>query len=92
MRGGFFTIYLLCIASEREEFQLMKFILSLKGTQFLSGVLKLAFLCLSFWQCTVTILDRNGCREEGPGVNKGPFNEILTLIWLQALLRIAFLT
>jgi len=90
LRGSFFTFYLICIAFEREEFQLMKFILSLKGTQFLSGIIKLAVLCLSFWHCTVAIPDANGCREAGPGVGKPPLNDLMMLLWLQVLLWIAF--
>lgn len=53
IRGSFFTIYLLCIVVDREEYQLMRFILGLKGTQFLSGILKLVSVCFDFWQVVV---------------------------------------
>ena len=88
VRGGFFTLYLLCILPEREEFQVTKFILGLKGTQFLSGMLKLVTLCLSFWQCSVTIIDENGCRMEGPGVGKPALNDLVMLLWLQVVHRL----
>ena len=121
VRGGFFTIYLLCILPEREEFQVRrcvellvvkgpspvrylrlsprdimteqvtKFILGLKGTQFLSGIFKLVTLCLSFWQCSVTILDGDGCRMQGPGVDKPALNDLMMIVWLQALLWLGFL-
>ena len=37
IRGGFFTFYLFCLSIDMEEFQMMFFILGLKGTQFISG-------------------------------------------------------
>ena len=68
VRGGFFTIYLLGIITELEEFQVMRFIIGLKGTQFISGVIKTVILAFKFWKCAVTSDAQNGCRETGPGV------------------------
>jgi hypothetical protein len=40
VRGLFFTLYLLCVIVDREEYIVMRFILGLKGTQFISGIIK----------------------------------------------------
>ena len=62
VRGGFFTIYLLCIASDLEEFQVLRFILGMKGMQFVSGMIKSAILCYEFWACSVGSTDPLGCQ------------------------------
>ena len=64
VRGTFFTLLLAAIMREREEFQLMQFILALKGTQFLSGLIKLGTLCLGLWMCTI----QTTCETSAPGV------------------------
>jgi len=93
IRGGFFTIYLGCVLSAGiEEFIVMRFILGLKGSQFISGIIKTIVLCFKFWRCTVTSGDPMGCEVMGPGVgHHSVFNYILILAWLQALLWVAFL-
>ena len=91
-RGGFFTIYLACIISELEEYQVMRFILGLKGTQFLSGIFKFIKLSVDFWKCTVTSTIEDGCMWHGPGVgHTSVLNMVSVLLWLQFLLWIAFL-
>ena len=69
----------------------MRFILGLKGTQFISGIFKLVTVCMGFWQCSVTVPQMNGCALDGPGVGRSTLRDILILIWLQVLLWIAFL-
>ena len=93
LRGGFFTVYLACILVDREEYQLMRFIISLKGTQVFSGLIKAISLCHEFWMCTVVVVDhdRNGCIASGPGVGKSVPANTLLYIWLQALCWTSFL-
>ena len=85
VRGGFFTIYLACIATELEEFQVMRFILGLKGSQFISGIIKTVILCFKFWNCSVITTELNGCEIGGPGVGHSSVLKYLSIIiWLQA--------
>ena len=46
-----------------------RFILSLKGTQFLSGLSKLVLLCTDFFSCTVLAVQEDQCHFAGPGVS-----------------------
>ena len=46
-----------------------RFILSLKGTQFLSGLSKLVLLCTDFFSCTVLAMQEDQCHFAGPGVS-----------------------
>ena len=89
VRGTFFTLLLAAIMREREEFQLMQFILALKGTQFLSGLIKLGTLCLGLWMCTI----QTTCETSAPGVaHDGTILASLAMIvWLQVLVWFAFL-
>ena len=84
VRGGFFTIYLACIISELEEFQVMRFILGLKGTQFISGLFKFVKLAFAFWGCSVTSTDPAGCSAAGPGVgHTSVLKMISAIVFLQ---------
>ena len=94
VRGIFFTVFLACVATDREEFQIMRFILGLKGTQFISAIIKLFPLSFSFWSCAALpgSLDANWCQLEGPGANgSGITGSVLMIFWLQALTWAAFL-
>jgi len=91
VRGGFFTFFLVSIVKDREEFQLMRFILGLKGTQFISGLLKAILAYFGFWQCTVTSPDPAACRNDGPGVGSSVRFTAALLVWLQMLMWTAFL-
>ena len=90
VRGTFFTLFLLGLLRDKEEFQMMQFILSLKGTQFLSGCIKLATFCLGLWSCTV----QQTCATAAPGVSShGTILPVVTIyVWLQMLTWYAFLT
>ena len=96
VRVGFFSIYLACLMVERDEFQLTRFVVVLKGSQFLSALWCLLEVCLSFWRCAVlkTALSSGSADcdiRAWPGVGETvPFGMVMTL-WLQALLWIAFL-
>ena len=91
VRGSFFTVYLIALAADCEEFQVTRFILGLKGSQFISGIFKLLTVCIEFWSCSVTVPEINGCAANGPGVGRSTVRDILILLWLQVLLWIAFL-
>jgi len=91
IRGSFFTFFLICILKDREEFQVMKFILGLKGTQFLSGIIKAILGYHGFWMCLTLEPDPESCRFHGPGVHTNIATQITLLIWTQILLWVAFL-
>jgi hypothetical protein len=40
----------------------MRFILGMKGMQFVSGVIKSAILCYEFWECSVGSTEPLGCQ------------------------------
>ena len=67
----------------------MQFVLSLKGTQFISGGIKLATFCFGLWQCTI----RENCALKAPGVSmKTSILPVVGIImWLQLLTWFAFL-
>ncbi len=90
-RGAFFTVLLVCVLHDMEEFQLMKYILGLKGTQFLSGVFKLVQLCIGFWKCSVLSTREYTCANHGPGVKPGAsvLNSMATIVLLQVPRRIS---
>jgi len=93
-RALFFTIYLAAIIVEHEEYQLMRFIMSLKGTQFISGIFKFIKLCFAFWQCAVLSQETDGsdgCATSGPSVGESVPAGLALLLWLQLLLWFAFL-
>ena len=108
LRGLFFTAYLLAISRELDEYQLIYFIMVLKGSQFISGLFSLIIMCIEFWQCTAgsnewegaTIGLPSACELNGPGVSSpdahrglmpSVIGKVLLLLWLQALLFLAFL-
>lgn len=85
VRCAFYTVYLICIAIECEEFQVLKFMLSLKGTQFISGLFKLCHIGAAFWYCLVDVRHQDGCHV----LNLNVGVSVLVLLWLQILLWIA---
>ena len=96
VRGAFFTLYLLAIARELEENQLVRFIMALKGFQFVSGLVGLVEVCFTFWQCTVIFAHGeagHACEIYGPGTKSGGyvFESILLQLWMQLLLYVVFL-
>jgi len=91
IRGGFFTFFLISIVKDREEFQLNKFILGMKGTQFISGVIKAIIAYAKFWACTVLDSDAMACRDHGPGVGSSVVFTANLLLYMQLLLYIAFI-
>jgi len=91
VRGAFFTIYLGCVCVELEEFQVTRFILALKGFQFISGCIALASTCYAFWVCTALSDDGAGCTIHGPGQTTTVPKAIILTCYLQALLWFACL-
>jgi hypothetical protein len=96
VRVWFFSIYLACLMVDRDEYQLTRFIVVLKGSQFLSALWCLLEVSLSFWPCAVLktalssgLADCDVRAWAGVG-NTVPFGMAMTL-WLQALLWTAFL-
>jgi len=85
IRGLFFSFFLLCIIHDRDEFQLMRYILGLKGSQFISGLLKGLIGYIDFWVCA-----SGDCRLTGPGVGQHVVEQMMLLTWLQLLLWTAF--
>ena len=83
IRGSFFTFFLISILRDREEFQVMKFILGLKGTQFISGVIKAILGFEGFWQCLTLELDPLACQSQGPSVGKPVFTQLVLVLWTQ---------
>ena len=72
--------------------QVMRFILGLKGSQFISGLLKFVKLAFAFWGCSVTSQDPRGCSIDGPGVGHSSVLRLISAVaWLQVLLWMAFL-
>ena len=99
-RVAFYTAYLVSIATrERDHWQLVRFIASLKGTQFAVGVWSLGQIVLSFLSCAVLTsaddarppAEADRCLSAAPGVGHALLSEGLWLLWLQALVWLAFL-
>jgi hypothetical protein len=88
-RATFFTIILLCLCRELEEFQIIRFILGLKGTGCVSGLINAVKIAMGLWHCTV--LEPMTCHITGPGVGSGVFEQILVICWLQVLVWVAFM-
>ena len=94
VRGIYFSLYLLALVYDCEEAQMMRFIIGLKGTQFISGALALVLMCQKFWTCAVIpSAPGNYCALKGPGVSQNPkvVMIFLLMVWQQVLLWIAFL-
>ena len=49
LRASFFTLIFVCILPDSEEFQLVRFILSLKGSAFISGVINAIKCAVQLW-------------------------------------------
>jgi len=89
-RGVYFTTILAFLLPDLEEFQLMRFILALKGTQCISGMVKSVMVMTQLWSCVV--LHPNTCDEDGPGVGgRHLVFDIMILGWLQILCWTAFI-
>ena len=90
VRAPYFTIVFACLLPNFEEFQLMRFILALKGSQTLSGVANSVITAVQMWSCVV--FQPGTCPSRGPGVSAQP-NLVLDLcmiVWLQLLVWTAF--
>lgn len=75
---------------EMEEYQLTRFVLALKGFQFISGAITLVEKVFGFWECTVLSEDGAGCVHLEDGSMDVP-QVILLIIYLQGLLWCAVL-
>eukprot|EP00966_Prymnesium_polylepis_P317897 7343419-Prymnesium_polylepis.2 len=62
----------------------MTFILSLKGYQFISGLVKACTLSFGMWQCIVTGA-AGECHVSAPGVGSDVPSAAALLLWLQCL-------
>ena len=70
----------------------MRFILGMKGSQFISGIIKMGLLLYKFWKCTVPSTAPDACWTGGPGVGHTSAMKYISIIfWLQVLLWFAFL-
>ena len=81
LRASFFTIFLGCLMRDMEEFQFVRFILGLKGSGFISGVIAAVKVSIDLWQCTV--LKPMTCHLNGPGIGNPVFEQIVIICWLQ---------
>ena len=81
VRAIFFTVFLGCLMRDMEEFQFVRFILGLKGSGFISGVIAAVKVSMDLWQCTV--LKPMTCHLNGPGVGNPVHEQIVIITWLQ---------
>ena len=89
VRTAFFSALLGCIIAETDEYQLMQFILALKGSQFLAGLGLLAQGCGSLFACAVAIQPAR-CDLYGPGATSELLPSILVTCSYQLLVWAAF--
>ena len=89
LRATFFTLFLGCLMRDMEEFQFVRFILGLKGSGFISGVIAAVKVSIDLWQCTV--LKPMTCHLNGPGVGNAVGMQIYLICWLQILVWVTFL-
>jgi len=89
LRACYFNLILLCLLPDLEEFQMIRFILSMKGTAAISGVINAVRCAIGLWQCTV--FNPMTCHINGPGVGGDVFEQILCICWLQLLAWVAFM-
>lgn len=89
LRAFYFNVILLCLLPDLEEFQMIRFILSMKGTAAISGVINAVRCAVGLWQCTV--FKPMTCHIDGPGVGGDVFEQILCICWLQLLAWVAFM-
>ena len=84
VRACFFSLTLLCLLPELDEYQLLQFVQALKGSQFLAGIM----LCMQglgvFFLCAV-VSPQASCRTAAPGVGKSIPLSVLSLLVTQAL-------
>ena len=65
LRAGFFTVLLVCMLPDMEEYMLMKFILLLKGSQAIAGILYAIIGMGKLWDCAV-VQQPPTCAADGP--------------------------
>ena len=89
VRAVYFCVVLLCLLPQLDEYQVMQFVQSLKGMQFVSGIL----LCLqglgAFFLCAV-VEQRNTCASAGPGATSSVELGVVVLLVYQTLCWAAF--
>lgn len=93
IRVAFFTVILLCIVSGRppDEYQLVTFILTFKGAQFLSsGVFMACVAAVKYYLC-VKPGGHHTCDTEGPGVSQDLVTSSVDFFGSYVLVWIAFL-
>eukprot|EP00438_Fugacium_kawagutii_P034064 Skav232739 [mRNA] locus=scaffold1843:196585:198021:- [translate_table: standard] len=93
IRVAFFTVILLCIVSGRppDEYQLVTFILTFKGAQFLSsGVFMACVAAVKYYMC-VKPGGQHTCDTEGPGVSQDLVTSSVDFFGSCVLVWIAFL-
>ena len=93
VRAAFFALLLLALLPELDEYQLFQFIQSLKGSQFIQGVLLALQGFGYFFRCAVLARPAS-CDTAGPGVSlevyDGAAVNAVALLVLQALAWAAF--
>ena len=90
VRATFFAVLLLCLLYDLEENQLMKFVLALKSTQFLTGLYFALSGYFLFWRCDV-FYQPGVCDSAGPGVGHSPVRDFMSIVGLQAMVYLAIL-
>jgi hypothetical protein len=89
VRCAFFAVLLAFLLVEVDEYQLMQFIMSLKGSQFVTGLFLSMEGFVIFFSCAVMALPSN-CDAHGPGVGLTVSSQASFQIFLQALTWAAF--
>ena len=89
LRAAFFFVLLLLLLPERDEYQLCQYILSLKGTQALTGVAFALQGVAQLYACAV-LAQPATCDAEGPGVGRDVVQQGGWICALQLLAWTAF--
>jgi len=90
LRGPFFTLFLLLTLMDTpDEYTLMRFILGLKSSQVLTGILLAISGLVQFFECAV-VADPPDCGADAPGVRDNWLVDAAFCVWLQLLTLAAF--
>ena len=89
LRAAFFFVLLLLLLPERDEYQLCQYILSLKGTQALTGVAFALQGVAQLYACAV-LAQPATCDADGPGVGRDVVQQGGWICALQLLAWTAF--
>ena len=89
IRALFFSLLLVCMLPELDEFLLMKYILLLKGSQAFAGVLHAIIGIGELWYCAV-VTQPSVCAKHAPGAGESWLPGAAVNVWLQLLVYAAF--